>query len=286
MAASAERPHHGAALDRQRSRPLGLACLGGRHDVVVPDHPGAHIISVTARRARPSKGSCAHAPPSPEVPRHRDGRRGARRRCAGGRRGGRPGQAQALGDGDEAVALGLQGGDEPVQRRHRLRAVAARVMHEDGAAAASFGRGEADDRVHTRLAPVVAVGVGDDRQVAQPSRFEDQWPGGVVQRVGVGMLRRPRLSPRSWKRFAAASMWITSVATVSAISRSLCAASRRSCTRSAKFGLLSIVGKLLARNLDPPQPSRRDVLVAAQRAPPGSEAGDPMRTCHRARRWG
>ena len=35
-----------------------------------------------------------------------------------------------------------------------------------------------------------------------------------------------------------------------------------------------------------PQPSRRDVLVAAQCAPPGSEAGGPMRTCWRARRWG
>ena len=37
--------------------------------------------------------------------------------------------------------------------------------------------------------------------------------------------------------------------------------------------------ELKASNLDRPQPSRRDLLVAAQGGPPQSEAGDPMRTC-------
>lgn len=102
----------------------------------------------------------------------------------------RAGRAESFGEGVELVAPRLEPGQEPVQGPHRLVAVAAGVVHQDDRAPAALGRGVADDPLDAGPAPVLAVGVVDDGEVAPAADVLGHRPGGVVHGGRGGRVRR------------------------------------------------------------------------------------------------
>ena len=76
------------------------------------------------------------------------------------------GQAQALGDGGEAVALGDELRDELVERLDGEAALAAAVVHQHDRALPVGGPRAPDDLVHARARPVPAVDVAEHRELA------------------------------------------------------------------------------------------------------------------------
>ncbi len=102
-------------------------------------------------------------------------------------------QADGLADGGEAETPALQGGQHAVEGGDGLRAVAARVVHQqDLPLVAGPGGGRPDDLGHARAAPVLAVPGGEHRQVALPPGLLDGGPAGVVHGLGGGRVRRPQ----------------------------------------------------------------------------------------------
>ena len=75
-------------------------------------------------------------------------------------------QAAELGDGDEPEAAGAQGGHHPLDRAHRLRAVASAVVEEDDPATVALRSRPGDDLVDSRAPPILAVEVGEGDDVA------------------------------------------------------------------------------------------------------------------------
>ena len=95
-------------------------------------------------------------------------------------------EARGVAHGGEPVPLGLQLRDQPVEGGDGLRAVAAGVVQQHRRARAVLRGRVADDRVDAGALPVLAVDVGEHRDVALAAGGED----GAVARVVEGVRGR------------------------------------------------------------------------------------------------
>ncbi len=106
-------------------------------------------------------------------------------------RHGGAGGAECLGDGGEAVALGLQPVDDLYERGDGLGTVAARVVQQDQFSRAGLGRHRClDYLLDAGTLPVVGVAVDERGEVAARAHVLDHRVVPVVQRRGIGGVRR------------------------------------------------------------------------------------------------
>jgi hypothetical protein len=86
----------------------------------------------------------------------------------------RAGQAGQLRDADEPKASRPEAGYKPLDRGDGLRTVPPAVVHENDAAGLPFWRRRPHDRCHTWSAPVLAVEVREDHQVAARGKIAER----------------------------------------------------------------------------------------------------------------
>jgi hypothetical protein len=109
-----------------------------------------------------------------------------------GRRGRRRGQAEAVGDGGELVALLFKAGQQLVEPGHGLSAVATAVVHQDDRTPARRRRTRGDDLGSAWFAPVLGIEVGQHREVSVGRRVAHGRIVEIGQGVGLGGVRRPK----------------------------------------------------------------------------------------------
>jgi hypothetical protein len=100
------------------------------------------------------------------------------------------GHAERLREVGEPVAALLHVGQEALQGRDRLGAVAAGIVHQHDGALGALGGGALDDRVDAGALPVLGVGVVEGGDVAARADVLGDRPGLVVEGVREGGVRR------------------------------------------------------------------------------------------------
>ena len=99
-------------------------------------------------------------------------------------------EAEELRDGDERVAARAERVDERPERGDGLAPVAAAVVQEHDVAAVPLGERGVDDHLHARRAPILAVEVHADGEIAAIARDRDGHELVVGGRLGVAEVRR------------------------------------------------------------------------------------------------